>query len=94
MSDGWRPGRRGFLLGAAALGSGAGAARAQTAGFAPSRPVTLVVNSPAGGSTDFSARLVAEPLSAKPPFAAVPGCPRFSLGSPQTQGFTLILCPA
>ncbi len=29
----------------------------------PSRPVTLVAASPAGGGTDFSARLIAEPLS-------------------------------
>ena len=37
------------------------AARAQD-GF-PSRPVTIIVASPAGGGTDFSARLIAEPLS-------------------------------
>ncbi len=29
----------------------------------PDRTVTLIVPSPAGGGTDFSARLVAEPLS-------------------------------
>ena len=56
------PRRRRFLLGAAALGGVAGAARAQTV-FTPSRPVVLVVSNPAGGTNDFTARLVAEPLS-------------------------------
>jgi tripartite-type tricarboxylate transporter receptor subunit TctC len=37
-------------------------AGAQDATF-PSRPVTIIVASPAGGGTDFSARLIAEPLS-------------------------------
>ena len=31
----------------------------------PSRPITLLVASPAGGGTDFAARLVAEPLGAR-----------------------------
>ena len=29
----------------------------------PSRPITIIVASPAGGGTDFSARLIAEPLA-------------------------------
>lgn len=66
MTDAWGSGRRRFLFGAAAALGAARSAKAQTGGgFAPNRPVTLVVNSPAGGSTDFSARLVAEPLSAR-----------------------------
>ena len=32
----------------------------------PSRPITLIVASPAGGGTDFAARLVAEPLAQRP----------------------------
>lgn len=59
-----RPVRRRLLLGAgAALGAAAGQGRAQTGGFTPSRPVVLVVSNPAGGTNDFTARLVAEPLS-------------------------------
>lgn len=49
--------RRGLLAAPALLL--ASAARAQAW---PSRPITLVVASPAGGGTDFAARLVAEPL--------------------------------
>lgn len=53
-----RGGRRALLLGAAAL---PGLARGQEA-WRPTRPVTLIVASPAGGGTDFAARLLAEPL--------------------------------
>lgn len=49
--------RRNFVLGAAALGlSSAQPARAQSA--YPNRPVRLIVPYPAGGGTDFFARLV------------------------------------
>jgi len=55
-------GRRAALLAASGLGLGfAGAARAQDR--FPSRPITLVVPTPAGGGTDFAARLISEPLS-------------------------------
>jgi tripartite-type tricarboxylate transporter receptor subunit TctC len=53
--------RRAALLAVGGLGL-AGTARAQDR--FPSRPLTLVVPTPAGGGTDFAARLVAEPLSA------------------------------
>jgi tripartite-type tricarboxylate transporter receptor subunit TctC len=56
-----RPSRRGLMLGAAVIG--AGAARAQTGGFTPTRAVSLVVSNPAGGTNDFTARLLSEPLS-------------------------------
>jgi tripartite-type tricarboxylate transporter receptor subunit TctC len=66
MGDGFsRPGRRSVLAGAAAALAGGAprGARAQPAAFVPSRPVVLVVSNPAGGTNDFTARLVAEPLS-------------------------------
>ncbi|MFC7738146.1 Bug family tripartite tricarboxylate transporter substrate binding protein [Roseomonas sp. GCM10028921] len=53
-------GRRTTLLAAGGLGL-PGAARAQER--FPNRPVTLVVPTPAGGGTDFAARLISEPLS-------------------------------
>jgi len=53
--------RRALLLAAPAIpAAGPHAARAQDF---PNRPVSIVVASPAGGGTDFSARLLAEPLS-------------------------------
>ncbi len=52
--------KRRALLAAPALALPA-AARAQDS--FPNRPVTIVVASPAGGGTDFSARLLAEPLA-------------------------------
>lgn len=54
------------LPGATALGAGllgtAPAARAQAAAY-PSRPITLVVGYPPGGSTDLTARIVAPALA-------------------------------
>ncbi len=50
-----------MTLGAAGLASFATGAFAQ--GKFPQRPVTLVVPTPPGGSTDFTARLIVEPLT-------------------------------
>src|SRR5262249_8016672 len=57
-------GRREFitLLGGAAA-TAAAAPLAATAQDYPSRPVTLIVNFPPGGSTDTMARILREPLS-------------------------------
>lgn len=55
------PRRRALLLAAPALLT----ARAVAAQEFPGRPVTIIVASPAGGGTDFSARLIAEPLAAR-----------------------------
>lgn len=58
-----RTGRRG-LIGGGLAGAAILAARPLRAAEAfPSRPVTLVVSGPAGGTTDYSARLIAQPLS-------------------------------
>jgi tripartite-type tricarboxylate transporter receptor subunit TctC len=50
-----------LLITAALLGSMASVASAQ--GKYPQRPITIVVPTAPGGSTDFTARLIAEPLS-------------------------------
>jgi len=55
----WR--RRGFLGTAAALLSGA--ATAATSGWAPTRPIEILVSFPAGGTADTLARLVADRLA-------------------------------
>ncbi len=54
-----RGSRRLMLAGAGGLAL----ARPLRAQEFPARPVTIIVPSPAGGGTDFSARLIAEPLS-------------------------------
>jgi tripartite-type tricarboxylate transporter receptor subunit TctC len=54
-------GRRTFL--AAAAGALAAPSLARAQGEYPSRSITIVVPSPAGGGTDFSARLISDPLS-------------------------------
>jgi len=56
------------LLGAAVLGvslAASGMAAAQDAGAYPTKPVTLIVSFPPGGSSDFFTRLVANGLSKK-----------------------------
>jgi tripartite-type tricarboxylate transporter receptor subunit TctC len=58
-----RQSRRG-LIGGALTGAALLAARSvRAAEEFPKRPITLVVSGPAGGTTDYSARLVAQPLS-------------------------------
>ena len=54
-------GRRTFL--AATAGALAAPSLARAQGEYPSRSITIVVPSPAGGGTDFSARLISDPLS-------------------------------
>ena len=53
--------RRGLIAGAGALPL----ARTLAAQDYPTRAITIIVPSPAGGGTDFSARLIAEPLAAR-----------------------------
>jgi tripartite-type tricarboxylate transporter receptor subunit TctC len=53
------------LLALAALGAPALARRAAAQDLVPGRPVTLIVPTAAGGTTDFAARLLAEPLAAR-----------------------------
>ncbi|WP_207538621.1 Bug family tripartite tricarboxylate transporter substrate binding protein [Sabulicella rubraurantiaca] len=56
-------GRRALLAAAtAATGALAAPSLALAQGGYPSRPITIIVPSPAGGGTDFSARLISEPL--------------------------------
>lgn len=62
MSRNDMPFHRRALLGAAAAATLAPAARAQSAGWAPTRTVTLVVPFSAGGTTDVMARLIAGPM--------------------------------
>ncbi len=57
-------GRRGVILGAAALLAAPRTLRADTW---PSRPVKLVVGYPAGGSTDICARIIAEDFRTRLP---------------------------
>jgi tripartite-type tricarboxylate transporter receptor subunit TctC len=60
-----RPYRAAFAAAACALGMLlGGVAHAQTADTYPTRPVTIIVPFPAGGSADLNARTVAERLSA------------------------------
>jgi tripartite-type tricarboxylate transporter receptor subunit TctC len=57
------PPRRGLLILLAGMPVLVGAPRASAQSKWPERPVTLVVPTAPGGSTDFTARLVAEPLA-------------------------------
>ncbi|WP_161600803.1 Bug family tripartite tricarboxylate transporter substrate binding protein [Teichococcus oryzae] len=66
MSSSPRPGfsRRLALLGATgAAMAWTGATPAIAQGSFPRRPITIVVPIPAGGGTDYAARLIAEPMS-------------------------------
>ena len=56
-----RPTRRALIVSAGTLSL----ARPLAAQEFPTRAVTIIVPSPAGGGTDFSARLIAEPLAAR-----------------------------
>jgi tripartite-type tricarboxylate transporter receptor subunit TctC len=53
------------LLALAALGAPGLVGRAAAQDLTPGRPVTLIVPTAAGGTTDFAARLLAEPLAAR-----------------------------
>ena len=55
------PSRRDFLAGTVAAAAGAGGSARAQANW-PDRPVRLIVGYPAGGPTDFAARLLQEPL--------------------------------
>ncbi|WP_052402396.1 Bug family tripartite tricarboxylate transporter substrate binding protein [Muricoccus aerilatus] len=57
-----KTGRRG-LIGGMVTGAGLLVAVPLRAADFPSRPVTLIVSGPAGGTTDYTARLIAQPLS-------------------------------
>ncbi|MBI0539111.1 tripartite tricarboxylate transporter substrate binding protein [Roseomonas sp. KE2513] len=57
-----KTGRRG-LIGGTITGAGLLIVSPLQAADFPSRPVTLIVSGPAGGTTDYTARLIAQPLS-------------------------------
>lgn len=67
MEQDTKLGRRALMGGALAMTAGLGATAlarpALAQGKFPSRPITIVVPIPAGGGTDYAARLIAEPMS-------------------------------